>query len=60
VGTWKDADDVLDNTIDGQPGRFTGRGGGIEVDANGQVTQQFGPRRLAGRQLQTVQKRYFQ
>ncbi|HEY6493744.1 MAG TPA: hypothetical protein VIZ43_10745, partial [Trebonia sp.] len=46
VGTWKDAGDTLDNTIDGQPGRFTGAGGGMEVSANGSVTEQFGPETL--------------
>jgi hypothetical protein len=46
VGTWKDAGDVLDNTINGQPGQFTGAGGGMEVNADGAVMQQFGPETL--------------
>ena len=46
VGTWKDAGDVLDNTIGGQPGQFTGKGGSMEVNADGDVTQQLGPETL--------------
>ncbi|HEX6518536.1 MAG TPA: protein kinase [Streptosporangiaceae bacterium] len=46
VGDWKDAGDVLDNTIDGQSGQFTGTGGGMEVNAGGGVTQQLGPETL--------------
>jgi hypothetical protein len=48
VGNWKDAGDVLNNTIEGQPGQFTGAGGGLEVMADGDVTQQFGPETLTG------------
>ena len=46
MGNWKDAGDVLDNTIDGQSGQFTGTGGGMEVNGNGGVTQQLGPETL--------------
>jgi hypothetical protein len=46
VGTWKDAGDVLDNTIDGQPSQFTGKGGAMKFNADGSVTQQFGPETL--------------
>jgi hypothetical protein len=46
VGTWKDAGDVLDNTIDGQPGQFTGKGGAMRFNADGSVMQQFGPETL--------------
>jgi hypothetical protein len=46
VGNWKDAGDVLDNTIDGQTGQFTGTGGGMEVTADGSGTEQFGPETL--------------
>jgi serine/threonine protein kinase len=46
VGTWKDAGDFLDNTIDGQPGQFTGKGGEMVVNANGDVRQQLGPETL--------------
>jgi hypothetical protein len=46
VGSWKDAGDVLHNKIDGQQALFTGKGGGIEVSADGGVTQQFGPETL--------------
>jgi hypothetical protein len=46
VGSWKDAGDTLDNTIEGQPGQFTGAGGGMKVDADGSVTEQFGPETL--------------
>ena len=46
VGTWKDAGDVLVNTIDGQPGYFTGRGGSMRVNADGDITQQLGPETL--------------
>jgi hypothetical protein len=46
VGNWKDAGDVLNNTIHGQRAQFTGKGGGIEVSADGGVTEQFGPETL--------------
>jgi len=47
VGNWKDAGDVLVNTLnDGQSGQFTGTGGGMEVNAGGGVTQQLGPETL--------------
>jgi hypothetical protein len=46
VGNWKDAGDVLDNTIRGQSGQFTGTGGAMEVSADGSVTQQLGPETL--------------
>jgi len=46
VGNWKDAGDVLVNTIDGQQGHFTGRGGGMRVNADGDVAQQLGPETL--------------
>jgi hypothetical protein len=46
VGNWKDAGDVLHNKIQGQQALFTGNGGGIEVSADGGVTQQFGPETL--------------
>ena len=46
VGNWKDAGDVLDNTIHGQRAQFTGKGGGIEVSADGGATEQFGPETL--------------
>jgi serine/threonine protein kinase len=46
VGTWKDAGDVLDNTIDGDPMQFTGAGGGLVVHADGSATQQQGPETL--------------
>ena len=46
VGNWKDAGDVLNNTIHGQRAQFTGKGGGIEVSADGSVTEQFGPETL--------------
>jgi protein kinase-like protein len=46
VGNWKDAGDVLHNKIQGQQALFTGKGGGIEVSADGGVTQQFGPETL--------------
>jgi hypothetical protein len=46
VGTWKDVGDALDNTIEGQPGRFTGAGGGMRVSADGSVTEQLGPETL--------------
>jgi hypothetical protein len=48
VGSWKDAGDALTNTIQGQTAQFTGRGGGLQVAANGGVTQQFGPETLTG------------
>jgi hypothetical protein len=48
VGNWKDAGDVLTNTIGGQSAQFTGKGGGLQVRANGGVTQQFGPETLTG------------
>ena len=46
VGTWKDAGDVLDNTIEGQPSQFTGKGGNLAVNTDGRITQQFGPETL--------------
>jgi serine/threonine protein kinase len=46
VGTWKDAGDVLHNTIYGDPMQFTGAGGGLVVNANGSATQQQGPETL--------------
>ncbi|MCW2891761.1 MAG: hypothetical protein JWO75_1250 [Actinomycetia bacterium] len=46
MGNWKDAGDVLNNTIHGQRAQFTGKGGGIEVSADGGVTEQFGPETL--------------
>ena len=48
VGRWKDAGDVLTNTIQGQATQFTGKGGGLQIAANGGVTQQFGPETLTG------------
>jgi hypothetical protein len=48
VGNWKDAGDVLTNTIQGQSAQFTGKGGGLQVRPDGSVAQQFGPETLTG------------